>query len=134
MLLLNDPSNIYSSYRKYAPHQVMILPLDLTSGEDVLRKAVREAESFFDGDGVDYMFHNAAYEHPSDFLKQKRKRHLEATKQISKERERLLEATKQISTERFLEATRQKSIEQHLKATNQISTERHLKAVEHKST
>lgn len=49
---------------KYAPQQVMILPLDLTSGEDVLRKAVQEAESFFDGAGVDYMIHNAAYERP----------------------------------------------------------------------
>ncbi|KAL8122431.1 hypothetical protein AgCh_018960 [Apium graveolens] len=49
---------------KYAPQQVMILPLDLTSGEDVLRKAVQEAESFFDGTGVNYMIHNAAYERP----------------------------------------------------------------------
>lgn len=42
----------------------MILPLDLTSGEDVLREAVEKAESFFNHAGVDYMIHNAAYERP----------------------------------------------------------------------
>ncbi|KAA8533397.1 hypothetical protein F0562_031168 [Nyssa sinensis] len=49
---------------KHAPHEVMILPLDLTSGEDSLREAVQKAESFFSGAGVDYMIHNAAYERP----------------------------------------------------------------------
>ncbi|RAL41929.1 hypothetical protein DM860_009111 [Cuscuta australis] len=49
---------------KHAPNQVEILPLDLTASEDVLRKAVEKAESFFGGSGVDYMFHNAAYERP----------------------------------------------------------------------
>ncbi|KAL2555405.1 NAD(P)-binding Rossmann-fold superfamily protein [Forsythia ovata] len=49
---------------KHAPHDVMILPLDLTLGEDYLREAVEKAESFFGGSGVDYMFHNAAFERP----------------------------------------------------------------------
>ncbi|KAL3523296.1 hypothetical protein ACH5RR_016130 [Cinchona calisaya] len=49
---------------KHAPDKVMILPLDLTSGEDKLREAVQKAESFFDGAGVDYMIHNAAFERP----------------------------------------------------------------------
>lgn len=49
---------------KYAPQGVMILPLDLTSGEDVLREGVEKAESFFNHAGVDYMIHNAAYERP----------------------------------------------------------------------
>lgn len=42
----------------------MVLPLDLTSGEESLRLAVEKAESFFDAAGVDYMIHNAAYERP----------------------------------------------------------------------
>lgn len=42
----------------------MILPLDVTLGEDYLREAVEKAESFFGGSGVDYMFHNAAFERP----------------------------------------------------------------------
>lgn len=49
---------------KHAPDEVMILPLDLTSGEDSLRKAVEKAESFFQDSGVDYMIHNAAFERP----------------------------------------------------------------------
>ncbi|XP_040964843.1 dehydrogenase/reductase SDR family member 7 isoform X7 [Gossypium hirsutum] len=49
---------------KYAPEQVKILPLDLTSGEATLKEAVDKAESFFPGAGVDYMIHNAAYERP----------------------------------------------------------------------
>lgn len=49
---------------KYAPQEVMILPLDLTSGEDILKEAVEKAESFFDHAGVDCMIHNAAYERP----------------------------------------------------------------------
>ncbi|KAI4302068.1 hypothetical protein L6164_035285 [Bauhinia variegata] len=49
---------------KYAPNEVKILPLDLASGEDCLRKAVEKAESFFSGSGVDFMIHNAAYERP----------------------------------------------------------------------
>ncbi|EOY09703.1 NAD(P)-binding Rossmann-fold superfamily protein [Theobroma cacao] len=49
---------------KYAPEQVKILPLDLTSGEDSLKEAVEKAESSFPGVGVDYMIHNAAYERP----------------------------------------------------------------------
>ncbi|GMH13060.1 hypothetical protein Nepgr_014901 [Nepenthes gracilis] len=48
---------------KYAD-EVKILPMDLASGEDSLRKAVERAESFFPSSGVDYMIHNAAYERP----------------------------------------------------------------------
>lgn len=49
---------------KHAPHGVMVLPLDLASGEESLRDAVERAESFFPDTGVDYMIHNAAYERP----------------------------------------------------------------------
>ncbi|KAK4403798.1 Dehydrogenase/reductase SDR family member 7 [Sesamum angolense] len=49
---------------KHAPDEVMILPLDLTWGEEYLGEAVQKAESFFGGAGVDYMFHNAAFERP----------------------------------------------------------------------
>ncbi|PSR98127.1 Dehydrogenase/reductase SDR family member 7 like [Actinidia chinensis var. chinensis] len=49
---------------KHAPDEVIVLPLDLTSGEDSLREAVQKAESCFAGTGVDYMIHNAAYERP----------------------------------------------------------------------
>ncbi|KAK6915774.1 Short-chain dehydrogenase/reductase SDR [Dillenia turbinata] len=48
---------------KHAP-EVKILPLDLTSSEDMLVEAVQKAESFFPDSGVDYMIHNAAYERP----------------------------------------------------------------------
>lgn len=41
-----------------------VLPLDLASGEDCLKDAVEEAESFFPNAGVDYMIHNAAFERP----------------------------------------------------------------------
>lgn len=43
---------------------MIVLPLDLGSGEDSLREAVLKAESSFDGAGVDYMIHNAAFECP----------------------------------------------------------------------
>ncbi|GFZ11340.1 NAD(P)-binding Rossmann-fold superfamily protein [Actinidia rufa] len=49
---------------KHAPDEVIVLPLDLMSGEDSLREAVQKAESCFAGNGVDYMIHNAAYERP----------------------------------------------------------------------
>ncbi|KAE9621992.1 hypothetical protein Lal_00032729 [Lupinus albus] len=49
---------------KHAPNDVQVLPLDLASGEDSLRKAVEKAESLFPGSGVDYMIHNAAFERP----------------------------------------------------------------------
>ncbi|KAH7867159.1 hypothetical protein Vadar_029642 [Vaccinium darrowii] len=49
---------------KHAPEEVIILPLDLASGEDSLNHAVQKAESFFSSAGVDYMIHNAAYERP----------------------------------------------------------------------
>lgn len=43
---------------------VEVLPLDLGSDEDLVRKAVEKAESFFGGAGVHYMVHNAALERP----------------------------------------------------------------------
>ncbi|KAI5649004.1 hypothetical protein M9H77_35009 [Catharanthus roseus] len=49
---------------KHALDAVMVLPLDLTSGEDKLKEAVEKAESFFGGAGVDYLIHNAAFERP----------------------------------------------------------------------
>ncbi|MQM09393.1 hypothetical protein Taro_042270 [Colocasia esculenta] len=49
---------------KHAPHEVEILPLDLASGEESLGEAVNKAATFFNGAGVDYMVHNAAYERP----------------------------------------------------------------------
>lgn len=49
---------------KHAPDEVIILPLDLASGEDSLNHAVQKAESFFSSAGVDYMIHNAACERP----------------------------------------------------------------------
>ncbi|KAF5206060.1 Dehydrogenase/reductase SDR family member [Thalictrum thalictroides] len=49
---------------KHASDGVKILPLDLASGEDALREAVKAAHSFFPDSGVDYMIHNAAYERP----------------------------------------------------------------------
>ncbi|XP_028770616.1 dehydrogenase/reductase SDR family member 7 [Neltuma alba] len=49
---------------KHAPDEVKILPLDLTTGEDSLKKAVEKAESLFPLSGVDYMIHNAAFERP----------------------------------------------------------------------
>jgi len=49
---------------KYPSDRVEILPLDLASGEEPLKKAVEKAESLFSGSGVDYMVHNAAFERP----------------------------------------------------------------------
>ncbi|KAL3650107.1 hypothetical protein CASFOL_006510 [Castilleja foliolosa] len=49
---------------KHAPDEVMILPLDLSRGEEYLEEVVKKAESLFGGAGVDYVFHNAAYERP----------------------------------------------------------------------
>ncbi|CAI8613299.1 unnamed protein product [Vicia faba] len=49
---------------KHAPDGVKILPLDLSSGEDSLRKVVDVAESLFLDSGVDYIIHNAAYVSP----------------------------------------------------------------------
>lgn len=49
---------------KYSSDKVEILPLDLASGEKLLKEAVQKAELLFDGSGVDYMVHNAAFERP----------------------------------------------------------------------
>ncbi|XP_076903948.1 uncharacterized protein LOC143559164 isoform X2 [Bidens hawaiensis] len=43
---------------------VEILPLDLSSSEDAIRDVVEKAVSLFDGAGIDYMIHNAAFERP----------------------------------------------------------------------
>lgn len=58
---------IFFTSGKYAPDGVEILPLDLASSEDSLAEAVKKAESFFSGAGVDYMIHNAACERPVIF-------------------------------------------------------------------
>ncbi|GER43205.1 NAD(P)-binding Rossmann-fold superfamily protein [Striga asiatica] len=50
--------------KKELTDEVMVLPLDLSRGEEHLKEAVQRAESFFGASGVDYMFHNAAYERP----------------------------------------------------------------------
>lgn len=49
---------------KHAPHEVKIIPLDLASGEDILKEAVLKAVSSFPNTGVDIMIHNAAFERP----------------------------------------------------------------------
>lgn len=49
---------------KYPAAGVEVLPLDLSSGEVVLKKSVQEAESLFSDAGVDFMIHNAAFERP----------------------------------------------------------------------
>ncbi|KAL0452256.1 UNVERIFIED_CONTAM: Dehydrogenase/reductase SDR family member 7 [Sesamum latifolium] len=64
---------------KHAPDEVMILPLDLTRGEEYLGEAVQKAESFFGGAGVDYMFHNAAFERPKSMALDVTEESLKAT-------------------------------------------------------
>ncbi|KAM0940102.1 putative sulfoacetaldehyde reductase [Dioscorea sansibarensis] len=49
---------------KYPKAVVEILPLDIMSEEDILREAVKKAESFFSGAGVYYMVHNAGDDPP----------------------------------------------------------------------
>ncbi|PKU67586.1 dehydrogenase/reductase SDR family member 7 [Dendrobium catenatum] len=49
---------------KYPGTNIEILPLDLASGEEALKDAVKKAESLFSASGVDYMVHNAAFERP----------------------------------------------------------------------
>ncbi|BBM99961.1 dehydrogenase/reductase SDR family member 7 [Marchantia polymorpha subsp. ruderalis] len=48
----------------HAPSSVVLLPLDVTGSEDVLREAVEKAEASFDGKGVDIMVHNASAARP----------------------------------------------------------------------
>ncbi|KAK6144959.1 hypothetical protein DH2020_021779 [Rehmannia glutinosa] len=64
---------------KHAPDEVMILPLDLTRGEEYLEEAVQKVESLFDGAGVDYVFHNAAYERPKSMALDVTEESLKAT-------------------------------------------------------
>ncbi|XP_078150018.1 NAD(P)-binding Rossmann-fold superfamily protein isoform X3 [Carex rostrata] len=54
----------YEITSKYPAAGVEVLPLDLSSGEEVLKKSVQEAESLFSDAGVDFMIHNAAFERP----------------------------------------------------------------------
>lgn len=49
---------------KYPGASIVVLPLDLASGEEALKDAVQEAESLFFGSGVEFMVHNAAFERP----------------------------------------------------------------------
>ncbi|KAG6554022.1 hypothetical protein Mapa_004942 [Marchantia paleacea] len=48
----------------HAPSPVILLPLDVTASEDVIREAVEKAEAAFDGKGVDIMVHNASAARP----------------------------------------------------------------------
>ncbi|XP_051121141.1 uncharacterized protein LOC127244706 [Andrographis paniculata] len=64
---------------KHAPEEVMILPLDLSQGEEYLAVAVQKAESLFEGAGVDYMIHNAAYERPKSMALDVTEESLKAT-------------------------------------------------------
>ncbi|CAA0829599.1 NAD(P)-binding Rossmann-fold superfamily protein [Striga hermonthica] len=64
---------------KHAPDEVKILPLDLSRGEEHLKEAVQRAESFFGASGVDYMFHNAAYERPKSMALDVTEESLKAT-------------------------------------------------------
>ncbi|XP_078150004.1 NAD(P)-binding Rossmann-fold superfamily protein isoform X1 [Carex rostrata] len=64
----------YEITSKYPAAGVEVLPLDLSSGEEVLKKSVQEAESLFSDAGVDFMIHNAAFERP-------KKRALEETEE-----------------------------------------------------
>ncbi|XP_039133037.1 dehydrogenase/reductase SDR family member 7 [Dioscorea cayenensis subsp. rotundata] len=62
---------------------VEVLPLDLGSDEDLVRKAVEKAESFFGGAGVHYMVHNAALERPKRRALDEPVEKLEATLKIN---------------------------------------------------
>ncbi|KAI3470363.1 hypothetical protein Pfo_027026 [Paulownia fortunei] len=68
---------------KHAPDEVMILPLDLTRGEEYLAEVVQKAESLFGGAGVDYMFHNAAYERPKSLALDVTEESLKATLDVN---------------------------------------------------
>ncbi|KAF7844200.1 dehydrogenase/reductase SDR family member 7 [Senna tora] len=45
-------------------NEVKILPMDLTTIEESLKKSVEEAESLLRNSSVDYMIHNAAFKRP----------------------------------------------------------------------
>lgn len=64
---------------KHPSDRIEVLPLDLASGEEPLRKAVQEAESLFSGSGVDYMIHNAAFERPKRKALEETEEGLQAT-------------------------------------------------------
>lgn len=49
---------------RYPNAEVEILPLDVMSDEEILREAVKKAESFFSSAGVYYMVHNAGDDPP----------------------------------------------------------------------
>ncbi|KAG6508855.1 hypothetical protein ZIOFF_034237 [Zingiber officinale] len=48
----------------YPASSIEVLPLDLASGEESIKEAVKRAESLFSNAGVDFMVHNAAFERP----------------------------------------------------------------------
>ncbi|KAG6404718.1 hypothetical protein SASPL_136971 [Salvia splendens] len=64
---------------KHAPDEVEILPLDLSRGEEHLAEAVQKAELLFGGVGVDYVFHNAAFERPKSLALDVSEESLKAT-------------------------------------------------------
>ncbi|PIA25759.1 hypothetical protein AQUCO_10800032v1 [Aquilegia coerulea] len=68
---------------KHASDGVKILPLDLASGEEALREAVKTAESFFPDTGVNYMIHNAAYERPKSSALDVTEESLKATFEVN---------------------------------------------------
>ncbi|KAL6577953.1 hypothetical protein OROMI_010281 [Orobanche minor] len=68
---------------KHAPDEVVILPLDLSRGEEYLQEMVQKTELLFGGAGVDYMFHNAAYERPKSIALDVTEESLKATFDMS---------------------------------------------------
>lgn len=74
-----DLNRVKSQLKGKHADEAKILPLDLTSGEDSLRKVVDEAESLFPDSGVDYMIHNAAYERPKSSVLDVTEESLKAT-------------------------------------------------------
>ncbi|XP_039125725.1 dehydrogenase/reductase SDR family member 7-like [Dioscorea cayenensis subsp. rotundata] len=62
---LTDLGNVKAEILgRYPNAEVEILPLDVMSDEEILREAVKKAESFFSSAGVYYMVHNAGDDPP----------------------------------------------------------------------
>ncbi|KAJ1686129.1 hypothetical protein LUZ63_017519 [Rhynchospora breviuscula] len=68
---------------KYPAAGVEVLPLDLASGEEALKKGVQEAESLFSDAGVDFMIHNAACERPKKLALEETEDGTEATFRVN---------------------------------------------------
>ncbi|KAL2654225.1 hypothetical protein R1flu_022353 [Riccia fluitans] len=47
-----------------APDSIVLIPLDITAGEEVISEAVEKAEAAFGGNGIDIMVHNASAPRP----------------------------------------------------------------------